>query len=124
MRFTAERDVGYNEALYTFFKCLSPERMAYAEAAFAGTLPPRVRQSAGLLGERSPTRKDDGDDEWCQIGDWRVQRRCPHLQGDLTRFGRIDNGTLTCQLHGWQFDLATGRCLTAEAGPTLRAERL
>lgn len=124
MRFTAERDVGYNEALYTFFKCLSPERMAYAEAAFAGTLPPRVRPGVGLAGDRSRTQRDDGDDEWCEIGPWRVQRRCPHLQGDLTRFGRIDDGTLTCQLHGWQFDLATGRCLTAEAGPTLRAERL
>jgi UDP-MurNAc hydroxylase len=28
-------------------------------------------------------------------------------------FGEIEDGTLTCTLHGWQFDLDTGRCLTA-----------
>jgi UDP-MurNAc hydroxylase len=121
MRFTAERDVGYNEPLYTFFKCLSPERMAYAEAAAAGTLSVRVRPG-GAQQEPRP-RTHQGENEWCEIGGWRVQRRCPHLQGDLTRFGRIDDGTLTCQLHGWRFDLATGQCLSADGGPTLAAER-
>ena len=51
-----------------------------------------------------------------------MQRRCPHLKADLTRFGKIDDGTLTCQLHGWKFDLGTGRCLTS-AGHELRARR-
>ena len=26
----------------------------------------------------------------------------------------IDDGVLTCALHHWQFDLATGRCLTSD----------
>jgi UDP-MurNAc hydroxylase len=26
----------------------------------------------------------------------------------------VEEGVLTCHLHGWQFDLETGRCLTAE----------
>ena len=26
----------------------------------------------------------------------------------------IENGVLTCALHGWQFELATGRCLTSD----------
>lgn len=122
MRFTAERDVGYNEHLYTFFKCLSPQRLAYAEAAASGVLPPRVPPPDGTsVGRSSDRRVADAAEEWCRIGGWQVQRRCPHLQGDLARFGRIDDGTLTCQLHGWRFDLTTGRCLTTVDGPTLRA---
>jgi UDP-MurNAc hydroxylase len=52
------------------------------------------------------------------LGDWVVQRRCPHLKADLTRFGEVDeHGVLTCHMHGWQFELPTGRCLTAEDHP-------
>jgi len=51
-----------------------------------------------------------------------VQRRCPHLKADLTRFGIVEDGTLTCQLHGWRFDLGSGRCLTS-AGHEVRASR-
>jgi nitrite reductase/ring-hydroxylating ferredoxin subunit len=48
---------------------------------------------------------------------YRIQRRCPHLKADLTRFAKIENGVLTCTMHGWQFELATGRCLTSEGHP-------
>ena len=51
-----------------------------------------------------------------------VQRRCPHLKADLTRFGIVDGDQLTCQLHGWRFDLASGRCLTS-VGHKVRAHR-
>jgi UDP-MurNAc hydroxylase len=54
------------------------------------------------------------DDEMCEIGDYRVQRYCPHQRADLSRFGRVEDGVLTCLMHGWRFDLKTGRCLTAE----------
>ncbi|HEY7033822.1 MAG TPA: Rieske 2Fe-2S domain-containing protein, partial [Thermomicrobiales bacterium] len=57
-----------------------------------------------------------GQDYWFSHG-YRIQRRCPHLRADLSRFGSIDNGVLTCALHGWQFDLATGRCLIADDRP-------
>jgi UDP-MurNAc hydroxylase len=43
-----------------------------------------------------------------------VQRSCPHLKADLTRFGEEKDGILTCTLHGWQFDLVTGKCLTSD----------
>jgi UDP-MurNAc hydroxylase len=43
-----------------------------------------------------------------------VQRHCPHLKADLTRFGTTADGVLTCQMHGWQFDLESGRCLTSD----------
>jgi UDP-MurNAc hydroxylase len=93
-RFTARREGEYNEAVYTFFKCLSPERIQYAEGYWMET---------------------HAEDELWECGNYLVQRRCPHLKADLKRFGVLDkNGVLTCQMHGWQFDLATGRCLNAD----------
>jgi UDP-MurNAc hydroxylase len=44
-----------------------------------------------------------------------VQRRCPHLRADLTKTGKIEDGVLTCALHDWKWDLASGQCLTARA---------
>jgi UDP-MurNAc hydroxylase len=52
-----------------------------------------------------------------QIGDFLVQRRCPHRNADLAAFGEIDGEELVCTLHGWRFDVATGRCLTAADQP-------
>jgi nitrite reductase/ring-hydroxylating ferredoxin subunit len=39
------------------------------------------------------------------------------MKADLTRFGTTDGETLTCSIHGWQWDLATGRCLTSDGHP-------
>lgn len=100
-RFSAARVGPYNEYLYTFFKCLSLERLQYAEGWYAEQLP---------------------DAEDIHLGDWTLQRRCPHLKADLARFGVIDGDTLTCQQHGWRFDLPSGRCLTS-TGHQLRASR-
>jgi UDP-MurNAc hydroxylase len=100
-RFSAARIGQYNEFVYSFFKCLSEERLQYAEGWYDEH-------------ERSVEAED------IRLGDWLVQRRCPHLKADLSRFGVIENTTLTCQLHGWKFDLPTGRCLTS-VGRTLRA---
>ncbi len=91
-RFTAARIGQYNEFVYAFFKCLSDERLQYAEGWYA---------------EQKPDAED------VRLGDWTVQRRCPHLKADLTRFGIVDGDTLTCQLHGWKFDLVSGKCLTS-----------
>lgn len=94
LRFRARRVGQYNEYIYTFFKCLAPDRVMYAEGWYADQ------------------KNDEGD---IRLGDWVVQRRCPHLRGDLSRFGTVAGTTLTCAMHGWQFDLATGRCLTSDA---------
>jgi UDP-MurNAc hydroxylase len=94
MRFQARRIGSYNEYVYTFFKCLAPDRLMYAEGWYAS---------------------QHGDEADVPLGDWIVQRRCPHLQADLSRFGKTDGTTLTCTMHGWQFDLATGRCLASDA---------
>ena len=67
---------------------------------------PRPRRSASC----DPPTETEPDIE---LGDWVVQRRCPHRNADLAVFGEVDGGELTCTLHGWRFDLETGRCLTA-----------
>jgi UDP-MurNAc hydroxylase len=93
MRFRARRIGPYNEYVYTFFKCLAPDRMMYAEGWYAD---------------------QTNDEEDIRLGDWITQRRCPHMRGDLSRFGEISGTTLTCTVHGWQFDLPTGNCLTTD----------
>jgi UDP-MurNAc hydroxylase len=102
-RFSAARIGQYNEFVYSFFKCLSEERLQYAEGWYDEH-------------ERSVEAEDTS------IGSWNVQRRCPHLKADLSRFGVIDGNVLTCQLHGWKFDLPSGRCLTS-VGHKIRASK-
>jgi UDP-MurNAc hydroxylase len=93
-RFRAHRDGPYNEYLYTFFKCLSVERMAYCEGHYAS--------------------RSEPSDETFRCGDYLVQKRCPHLRADLERFGQVQDGVLECMVHHWRFELATGRCLTSD----------
>ncbi len=92
-RFEAERDGPYNEYVYNFFKCMSQERLAYAERYYA---------------------QQSSDNELLEYDGYMVQRYCPHRKADLASFGSVVDGVLTCAVHGWQFDLATGRCLTSE----------
>jgi len=95
-RFKAWRVGGYNEYLYTFFKCLTDERIAYADGWFA---------------------ESHDDSSTITLDGWDIQRRCPHLKADLSKFGVVEGDTLTCNLHGWQWDLKTGRCLTSKGHP-------
>ncbi|HLY31504.1 MAG TPA: Rieske 2Fe-2S domain-containing protein, partial [Ktedonobacterales bacterium] len=106
-RFEAERRGAYNDYIYNFFKCLTPERIQYAE---------------GYYSQQSKV------DQFWEAEGYRIQRRCPHLKADLTRFARIEDGVLTCTMHGWQFELATGRCLTSDdrhlyAQPLTKADK-
>ncbi|MGW4369912.1 Rieske 2Fe-2S domain-containing protein [Nocardia takedensis] len=101
-RFQAWRIGGYNEFLYTFFKCLTDERIAYADGWF------------------SEAHDDSASTE---LAGWEIQRRCPHLKADLSKFGVVEGETLTCNLHGWQWDLESGRCKTSK-GHELRSRRL
>jgi len=36
---------------------------------------------------------------------------CPHRGGPLSE-GFVEEGVVTCPWHGWQFQLASGECLT------------
>jgi UDP-MurNAc hydroxylase len=92
-RFEASRKGPYNEYIYTFFKSLSVERMTYVEGYYA---------------------ESESIDDFARADGRVIQRHCPHLKADLTRFGTIKDGVLTCQLHAWEFELATGRCLTSD----------
>jgi UDP-MurNAc hydroxylase len=102
LRFTAWRAGPFNEYVYNFFKSLSPERMRRAEAEALRRLDP---EQHGIAAEE------------IRIGDHIVERTCPHRHADLAVFGEIDGCELVCTLHGWRFDLDTGRCLTAENRP-------
>lgn len=98
-RFRAWRAGPFNEYVYNFFKSLSPERMRRTEAEAKQRLDPN---------------RDDLAGEEIRIGDYIVERLCPHRQADLSVFGEIDDHQMVCTLHGWRFDLETGRCLTAD----------
>jgi len=43
-----------------------------------------------------------------------LDNRCPHRTGALAD-GIVGAGTVICPLHGWKFELATGRCLNNAA---------
>ena len=96
MRFRAKRRGAYNDYIYTWFKCLSVERLQYAE---------------GFYAEQGPTQGT------FDLAGYAVQRRCPHMKADLTRFAEVEDGVMTCQLHGWQWEMASGRCLTSDGHP-------
>ncbi len=102
MRFRAARKGPYNEYVYTWFKCLDLERLQYAEGFYAE----KAKAEGSFV-----------------LDGWEVQRRCPHMKADLTRFATIEDGVLTCSLHGWQYELETGRCLTSE-GHEITARQL
>jgi UDP-MurNAc hydroxylase len=95
LRFRAWRPGEYCEELFSFLKALSPERVDVLERSVAA--------SHGEI------------DEMIRLGDWMVQRWCPHRQADLSQFGEVadDGCTLICHLHGWTFDLETGACHNA-----------
>ena len=42
-----------------------------------------------------------------------IDNDCPHAYSPLSD-GEINGDTLTCPLHGWQFDLKTGHCAVSE----------
>jgi nitrite reductase (NADH) small subunit len=44
-----------------------------------------------------------------------TQSHCPHRRGPLAD-GLLGSGRLTCPLHDWTFDLATGSPLSGECG--------
>jgi UDP-MurNAc hydroxylase len=96
MQFEVGRSGKFNEFLTTFLKCLSADRIEYVENWYS---------------EQTDQTED------VQLGDWVVQRRCPHLRADLSKTGRIEDGVLTCSMHDWKWDLASGKCLSTQGHP-------
>ncbi len=50
-----------------------------------------------------------------------VNNRCPHRGGDLAQ-GIVHGHTVTCPLHNWKIDLASGKALAPDEGCTRRYE--
>ncbi len=120
-RFRAWRDGEFNEYLYNFFKSLSMERLVRTEAEA------RRRLEADNSTSDTPAT-DPGEDE-VRLGDWMVQRWCPHRRGDMSVFGELvpdpdspEGCAVVCTLHGWRFEVPSGRSLTAQ-GSQLRIRR-
>ena len=99
-RFTAWRSGEFNEYIYNFFKSLSVERITRTELEAASRL-----------------KIDEDLSDEIELGDYVMQRKCPHRQADLSVFGQINGEELTCSLHGWRFSLTDGKCLNAEDRP-------
>jgi UDP-MurNAc hydroxylase len=96
-RFVAWREGSFNEYLYNFLKSLSIERIDRAET--------EARRTLGA---------PDSPSEEIQIGDFTLERYCPHRKADLSVFGRVEGDEVVCTLHGWRFRVSDGRCVTAE----------
>ncbi len=107
-RFTAWREGEFNEYVYNFLKSLSRERMKRTEAEVVRKL------------ELAAGGGDHRDEADIRVGDYVVQRRCPHRDADLAAFGEIQDGEFVCTLHGWRFDCHTGACLTSPTETPLR----
>ena len=45
---------------------------------------------------------------------------CPHDDVSLVSYGVLEDGAVTCRVHGYSFDLATGRC---EGAPGMHLRR-
>ena len=99
-RFSAWRSGEFNEYLYNFFKSLSVER---------------IQRTEHEAESRLEVNKDLSDE--IILGEYVMQRKCPHRKADLSVFGEINGDELTCSLHGWRFDLKDGHCLNAENRP-------
>ena len=96
-RFSAWREGEFNEFLYNFFKSLSVERIRRAEE--------EAKRRTGVTEELS---------EEIELGDFVMQRKCPHRSADLSQFGVIDGDFVVCTLHGWRFRTSDGSCVNAE----------
>ena len=49
--------------------------------------------------------------ETIQVGDYEIQRYCPHSGQDLSE-ATIEGNVITCPRHLWSFDLETGACVS------------
>jgi nitrite reductase/ring-hydroxylating ferredoxin subunit len=56
-------------------------------------------------------------------GFWATQARCTHRQGPLSE-GKLDGSTVTCPIHGAQFNVCTGAVLRGPASEPLKTYRV
>ena len=92
----------YNEILFTLLKNFDIKRLICSEKIYA--------ERKELLNETYELEYNNQKYE--------VQRYCPHMLADLKKSGYINKiGNLVCSLHGWEFELGSGVCLTNQNCP-------
>ncbi|MBN1448856.1 MAG: Rieske (2Fe-2S) protein [Bacteroidetes bacterium] len=82
-----------------------------SDGAFESVLPfARLRSGAGI-----PVRVRDVDIALFLIEGkvFAVENLCPHQHIPVLAEGELDGRILTCPMHGWSFDITTGRCTHA-----------
>ncbi len=110
-RFTAWRDGPFNEYVYNFFKSLSRGTNAAHRGRGHAASSPRRRIT----------------DEEIEIGDYVVERYCPHRNADLAVFGELDGCHPHLHAPRLAFDLDNGVALPLverppDPGPTRRPQ--
>ena len=86
---------------------LAPAR--WVEIGAVTDIPRRgARRVATPFGDIAVFRTDDG-------AVYALRDRCPHKQGPLSQ-GLVHGRSVTCPLHAWTIDLATGEPTGADAG--------
>ena len=89
----------YNEPLFALLKHFDYHRFLTSESLYGV----RHRSSSKMFTMEHQGKKI------------KVQKYCPHMLADLEEIGYIDKEeNFVCPLHGWKFDLSTGKCLNNE----------
>jgi len=81
----------------------------FVSVADAKSLPPGQGRTVHVKGREFAIYNLDG--QFYAIDD-----KCPHRGGPLGA-GCLENGQVFCPLHGWEFDLRTGACLSNPERP-------
>jgi nitrite reductase (NADH) small subunit len=85
------------------------ERSRWIDVGAAVDIPRRgARRIATPFGDIAVFRTGDG-------AVFALRDRCPHKQGPLSQ-GIVHGRSVTCPLHGWTIDLASGEPTGADAG--------
>jgi nitrite reductase (NADH) small subunit len=74
----------------------------------------KVLDLAGLAPGQSALGRVNGEDvALFRRGDeiFAIGNECPHQGGSLSD-GLVEGDIVTCPLHGWEFDLRSGACMT------------
>jgi nitrite reductase (NADH) small subunit/3-phenylpropionate/trans-cinnamate dioxygenase ferredoxin subunit len=79
----------------------------FLPAAEVSSLPPGQGRTVNVQGREFALFNVDGQFH-------AIDNECPHAGGPLGA-GDLDGQTVTCPLHGWQFDVTTGACLGVPA---------
>lgn len=86
--------------------------MEYVRVATINDFTRKNTKSFSLLGKKvALIRRSDGTFLATEIG-------CKHQGADLSS-GKIEGVVVTCPLHGWRYDLESGKCLN-HSSPDLR----